>query len=433
VRSKAPFLALILLCTALAGAFAGPEDILRAKSLSRGYDFRENSEIRSLLASVIAADPFALTRLTSKVYEQESEDHRVLVRTAEQRGAVYILFLNEHTYQFPVYGEGSYIIKKDGSTGEYVQIKIFLRSDEGSFLRVRPHPQGVRLDLYLYGKPFYLDIPVPLSFEELLTEPFSTLVGRSRKKIRWDLVFAAGNPEVDRFALRIVENLRDKLPLLGDVEDGAMDDTGRFVYIETLKPQPQVAEGFNCSGFAKWVVDGFYTPMTGRMSGIEEAKRRMSNRGNRWSDRYEYERDPYFGLDWTRNLALLLGNAARTTGNLETEDVDVRDVPFFGYVPDMGYEMTDLEPLLFLLAQIEPGHFYLGSVNDVMDEDPYLRQHFHVAVFFPYFDARGRFHVTVFERNVESPFEAFVEGNEGRMIHLVRLPLLRRFDPPRVE
>jgi hypothetical protein len=423
----------IILCTVIPGAFSGPEDMLRAEALSRGYDIKENSEIRGLLESVIDADPLILSRLTSKVYEQESEDHRVLVRTAEQRGAVYLLFLNEHMYQFPVYGKGSYIIKKDAATGEFVQIKIFVRSDEGCFLRVRPHHSGSRLDLYLYGKPLYLDIPVPLSFEELLTEPFATLVGRSRAKIQWDLVFADGNPEVDRLASKVVETIRNKLPLLGDVEDGAMDEKGEFVYIDTLRPQEPVSGGFNCSGFAKWVVDGFYTPLTGRMSSIEEAKRRMSGRGNRWSDRYEYERDPYFGLDWTRNLALLMGNASRITGNLDNENVDVREVPFFRYVPDVGYEIADLEPLLYLLARLEPGHFYLGSVNDVMDEDPYLRQHFHVAVFFPYYDSLGRFHVTVFERNVESPLEAFIRGNSGRNIHLVRLPLLSGFHPPSVE
>ena len=217
-----------------------------------------------------------------------------------------------------------------------------------------------------------------------------------------------------------------------------------YVYIETLEPQTglpagsgeqgaEVSGGFNCSGFAKWVVDGFYAPLTGRISSIEDAKRRMNGRGNRWSDRYEYERDPYFGLDWTRNLALLLGNGSRRTPDLTVEDVDVREVPFFSYVPDVGYEIQDLEPLMFLLTQLEPGHFYLGSVNDVMDEDPYLRQHFHVAVFFPYFDSLGRFKIAVFERNVESPLDAFVRGNAGRRVHLVRLPLLRSFDPPLVE
>ena len=56
-----------------------------------------------------------------------------------------------------------------------------------------------------------------------------------------------------------------------------------------------------------------------RLSGMEigELKaRNLDTRGNRWSAAFETERDPYFGLDWTRNMAVALARARHPPGCL---------------------------------------------------------------------------------------------------------------------
>ena len=209
-----------------------------------------------------------------------------------------------------------------------------------------------------------------------------------------------------------------------------MDAHGEYVFIETGIPQGELG-GLNCSGFAKWVVDGFYRPLAGQCIGVEALKIPASaSRGNAWSRRLESERDPYFGLDWSRYLAVRLAQAR--TGILagDLEGFDVRLMEPFPYTDDIGYPTEGLAVLLFRLAQDFPGYFYIGSLNRDYGENPILRQHFHVVVLFPYFERQGDFRVVVMERNQESSLETFLERYPGHYIHLVRVEARGPFDPP---
>jgi hypothetical protein len=226
-----------------------------------------------------------------------------------------------------------------------------------------------------------------------------------------------------------VRQVRSRLHALRDADDGALDEDGTFRFIETLSPQG-AAGGFNCSGFAKWIVDGVYSSRSGRYLSITEVKqKRPSDRGNRWSARYEDERDPYFGLDWSRNLALAA--AGRDSG--DSEAADVRRVPYLSYVEDVGYPVEALGLAVYLLAVREPGYFYLGSVNQPFGSDPVLRQHVHVVVVFPYFDEAGRFHAIVMERNVETSLNSLARRYPGDSVHLVRVPMPDSLSLPPVE
>jgi len=125
------------------------------------------------------------------------------------------------------------------------------------------------------------------------------------------------------------------------MEDGAMDASGRMVFIATGAPAGK--GGFNCSGFAKWVVDGFYAPLEGRDMDIEVLKSRNALRDGSWSTRYEEVLDPYFGLDWSRGLAREI--AAARTGVVPADDqVDVRDQDRVPYVPDAATRCPPCAP-----------------------------------------------------------------------------------------
>jgi len=80
---------------------------------------------------------------------------------------------------------------------------------------------------------------------------------------------------------------------------------------------------------------------------------------------------------------------------------------------------------------------YLGSVNAPSatassDGTPTLRQHHHVIVLFPFFDADGRFQVVVMERNLETSLASLDRRYGGEYVHLVRLDSTGPFAPPRI-
>jgi hypothetical protein len=285
------------------------------------------------------------------------------------------------------------------------------------------------MDVYLFGIEVARGVLLPVEFVDLLTEPFTRVVDLSRSTVHWErLLYRRAGPP-DELAFTHVEAIRRLLPRLSDRDDGAMDADRRYVFIETGDPQVG-SGGLNCSGFAKWISDGFYYGLTGRYLAIEPLKaKHLEYRGNRWSLRFEDERDPYFGLDWSRNLAAALWQA-QGYGMLGPEDFDVRRVEYLAYREDVGFPVENLEVLMFLEAAANPGHFYIGSLNREYGSQPVLRQHFHMVVLFPYFTPSGTLRVAVFDRTREATLEGTIERYAGSYIHLVRMPIGDSFLPP---
>ncbi|RKX80136.1 MAG: hypothetical protein DRP87_00850, partial [Spirochaetes bacterium] len=298
--------------------------------------FPENVEVRKLLKEIIFAPAVEAMRASQGVFVQKNFNNRVLFQVKRQNGAFYLLFTNEENYSFPLYSRGSYIIKRSLEDGSLLQIKIFLRNHPECFLRIFPRNDRSSMDVYLYGYPVYQNINLPISLQEITTSPFNLLKRMSKNSVDWSLIFS---PEAEQYKeVRLMaEKIRGKLPELRDADDGAMNQNGEYVLIEDLSIQE--SGGFNCSGFAKWIVDGIYYLKNGRYLPIERLKdKNYSTRGHRWSERYEDSRDPYFGLDWTRNLSLsLLETESESKALIDPEVADVREVPFFDYIEDVGY------------------------------------------------------------------------------------------------
>ncbi|MFP4430247.1 MAG: hypothetical protein ACLFPV_03255 [Spirochaetaceae bacterium] len=371
----------------------------------------------------------------NRIVRQQSVPTRVRVSVERQNDSFYLVFANQIGDDYPIYSRGSYIIKRSMVDGSFVQFKVFLQSDPGFFARVFPDGERSVMDLYLAGSRVYSGIVLPSSFEELLIAPFSQIVSQTRGLVRWDLVYPAVPTEGYGTVRSMVREVRRMLPSLPDAEDGAMDEHGRLVFIEDLVLQ-EGQPGFNCSGFAKWIADGLYFPRHRSYLPIDPLKEKhLGLRGHQWSNRLEGERDPYFGLDWTRNIARVLesGTGVDPAGLAHPEFADVRHVPFSRYVEDVGYPLEDLGRILYFLAIQEPGHFYLGSINTPFGSTPVLHQHVHVAVFFPYFDDEGRFQAVVMERNVETGVESLNRRYPGDHVHLVRIPASGAFQLPQIE
>ncbi len=406
----------------------------------------ENYEARSSFKDLIFSPISELTAGKAVTIRQRENSQRVRIQIESGRDSSYLLFLNDRKNQFPIAGRGNFIIKRASGDGKFIQIKVFIRNNPGCFIRLFPLSGGKRsvMDVFLFGVPVYKQVVLPVDFQVFLTAPMSRIMEMSAPTVDWKLLLYDGDDESDRKARDLVEKIREFLPFLPDAEDGALDAEGRLVFIRdgsfqvetstdtaghtgTLSP-PEA--GLNCSGFTKWVVDGLYFPLMGRYLDISALKKKhILYRGNRWSARYEQERDPYFGLDWSRNLAAELLEAQNGEPTVDPQTADVRETAFLRYTEDVGYPIDELGLLLYLESRQNPGHFYIGSINHEYGSKPVLRQHFHLVVLFPHFSGNGSFQVIVFSRNQEMSLSEFKKIYRNDFIHLVRLRTWGEFTP----
>lgn len=414
------------------------ENSYTAPDLSSFFDIHtveENYEYRQRLKSLITAPKEEVLKAPSRIFTQSLTGQRVKFRVETSADSFYLLFLNEKNRVFPIAGRGNYIIKRGLEKGEFKQIKIFYRNNPGSFIRIFPAGERSEMDVFLFGKPVYNKTILPLPLETFLTLSFSRVIALSGSVLKWPLLLSRGERELDRRIEDILSLLRARMPFLEDTDDGAQDSEGRFVLIKDgIEQEDAVNGGFNCSGYAKWITDGFYYPLTGSYLDIEELKvKHLDFRGNRWSLPYEEERDPYFGLDWSRNLAVNLlmaqSGVEEQQSQVDPERADLRQVDFFTYIEDVGYPVADLETLLFSAAFRNPGFVYLGSINSEYGKEPRLRQHFHIVVLLPYFTANGDFRIAVMERNTENSTASLIKRYPADFIHLVRLDAQGLFQP----
>jgi hypothetical protein len=391
----------------------------------------ENWEARSQLSDVI----FSTTRETAaqgpRVIRQSSGAATVRFQVQQQSGFLYLVFANPDGSAYPLDRAGTFIIKRSLADGSFVQAKVFIQDDPGTYLRLFPDGERTLMDAWLFGEPFQTGVALPVTFERLLTAPLSSIIEWTSAAVDWPLVLKPSPSADDQRLQEVVRTVQSRLPALRDMDDGAMDGSGRMVYIATGTAAAR--GGFNCSGFAKWVVDGLYAPLSGHPMDIAPLKSRNAGKENPWSTRFEEEMDPWFGLDWSRGLARALSQAQ--TGTTPTDaQVDVRDADRVAYIRDVGYPVPRLEQVLYFLARRDPGKFYIGSVNAassaVSEGTPTLRQHHHLVVLFPFFDRSGTFQVVVMERNLRTGLSSLLRRYGSEYVHLVRVDPRGAFDPP---
>lgn len=408
---------------------------LPGDSLPAYSGWPENHEARIYLKETVLGSLAAARGPEARggrIVLQPETGSRVKFQVLTQNNAQYYLFLHERTAGYPIAGRGNMIIKRSREDGSFLQSKVFFRDREDCFIRLFPQGNRCALDIYLFGHKLYQRVMLPISFEAQLVAPFRQVIQLTAAAIDWPLLLYEGERGAAGGVEAVLARIRPMLPLLPDFDDGAMNEAGRFVRIED---GVEIEEGgLNCSGFAKWVTDGFYYPLTGHWLDPEALKQKHPDfRGHRWSDRYEEDRDPYFGLDWSRNLAVSLANARAPYSMGDPETCDVRETLFLRYTEDVGYPVADLELLLYLESRKHPGHVYIGSLNRDYGTNPVLRQHSHLVVLLPYFSEGGRFQIAVLERNRETGLSSLAERYPSDYIHLVRLDARGEFFPPGIE
>jgi len=357
------------------------------------------------------------------------------------------------TGQFPGWAQGSWMMTRRKDNGAGVLIRIFLRSDQYTYIQFRPFGgDKSQLDAVLYGGYIVRSVTVAVPFERLYTMPLNEILRLAESK--FPRRYFEPDPAMYRESRRFVAQVRARLGGLIFADDGAIDENGNYVYIETLKSQNPTTAGLNCSGFAKWLIDGILRPKTGSRLSIVPLKAPFGERGSSFSVNWEERRDPYFGLDWIRNLASIANSTLRASAYRALEEFEVRSDNFSmiivnenrsfvtnsypGFLEEAGYGVEGLHPLLYTLAIDEPFSFYLAAVNNeigapITPENlrgaPRLRQYFHVAALVPYFDEYGNFRIVVFESAEETSFNAFRSRYPGHYVNLVKIPVVSSFDP----
>lgn len=364
-----------------------------------------------------------------------------------QGNSLYTIISPERDGQWPVYAQGSWILRRSASTGLWDQAKIFLRSDPELYIKLYPFGDRTQLDVLAYGAVLYHRISLPLSFDRVLKLPLAAIMELSRDIIDWQLFSPTPSLYAD---IRQFGNLvKEQLAGLRYVDDGAIDENGQAVSIADLLPQAEPA-GLNCSGFLKWLVDGMLYPLTGQYLSISRLKDRMLDyRGSGFTLPWEDIYDPFFGLDWSRALAVAAWSTIYRQNSVSPLEHDVVEPGFVllnrnndplqgsnGYIPfpapqaATGLHLSGLKAYLFLLAAREPGRMYFAQFNARDTTAPVLRRFFHVAALLPYFDEDGIFRVRVFESAEETSLNRILNNPRYEFVHLIRMPVLRRFSPP---
>ncbi|MFW5727371.1 MAG: hypothetical protein ACOC2P_00215 [Spirochaetota bacterium] len=393
----------------------------------------ENFYLRTQLIDDVLGPIENARRLPDTMKREPGYNVNVQFFVEEQNDSIYFCFYHGDDVEFNAAVAGSYIIKRSRLDGQLEQIKIFYKSEPGSFVRIFPDREGLsRIDVYLRDRKLQSDVKLHLPLERIARMPFTDLVRRTVAYIDWEFYIPTGEfrpPELTTVD-DLYQQVKPYLEQLRDAEDGAINAEGEFVQIEDGSLQSGEG-GLNCSGFAKWVVDSLLYPKTDQLLSIDALKRPHPDyRGNRWSRKVEDVEDPYFGLDWTRNLAIEAHRALDLLPvDANPEFADVNFLRYHEYEEDVGYSVATIETVMYELAKENPGHIYLGSVNALVHNEYELRKHLHVAVFFPWLDAEGRLVLKILETNEETSAADFMRRYEGEYIHFVSIPQLGVFKP----
>jgi len=354
------------------------------------------------------------------------------------------------TGQFPGWAQGSWMLTRSKETGAANLIRIFLLSDQFTYIQFRPFDKDkCIMDAVLYGAYISRSLPVAVPFDRLYTMPLNEILKLVDGKFQ--IKYFEPNPLIYRDSRNFINMVRQRIGELRFADDGAIDENGNYVLIETLQKQNPQTAGVNCSGFAKWLIDGIIRPVTGARLTIPPLHNPFGIRGSSFTVNWEERRDVFFGLDWIRNLAAEANTALRSPAYGVLDEFEIRrdnfafiisnqkntfvDISYAGFLKEAGYGVDGLRPLLYTLAIDEPYSFYLAAVNNERANPssprgtPRLRQYFHIAALVPYFDEYGIFRIAVFESAEETTFSSFRARNIRNHVNLVKIPIPTKFDP----
>ena len=428
----------------------------------------DSAEIReAITASWFSAPIETVIKRAPELYtDSKGNTFTVSGKYAEDSNDVYIISIvpDITDYNLPEYNlvpQGTWRLYRRVGTGAPLLIKIYPRENPALSISLRPASQKAYsgksfIDICLFNAYVRKDIAIGVPFETLYHISLSRLKALSQAIIPWDLFNPPRYNSPVKAMSRIVENLRYRLVPL---KDGCFDHNGKPVHISNSEPQTEleitaamnisqirseVIGGVDSAGFAKWIIDGMVRPIAGQGTVIEALKRTTEVPNTHFTRPYLDTENVFFGLNWIRNLgaAALSLNLNRTvyadssgldvtgcpftlTGSaipigMSTETGAVRQAAFLGYQQYAGYQTSYIVPLLYYFTIVEPDHFYLACISTVSSAAE-LRIYNRIAVFFPYFDSFGEFHLDIYEDGEQIPINDFIAKNKDSYTAMIRV------------
>ena len=293
------------------------------------------------------------------------------------------------------------------------QCRVNIQQDSRSYVLFESDRPN-RCDLYLFGQLYQQDLIYYFPFDSLKYCEVGTILSMLRENKLYDEVIIQNDDAT--LKNKFIENV--VLPSLNEyyTTDGGRSNIGEYVYIATGEVQTGKHPGFNCSGFMKEVCDNYiryHNPDFKWMDINDLKERRLSERKNPSYDRYEETHDPFFGLDWIRNLCDELNKEFKFKSVRCEELNDDNRAENFG---DFGYYFSDLQNVIFRDQQKDSRYIYLVSFNKYRDTRPTIPMFYHVAILVPIMQ-NGSFTIRLFESGVENPFDEKVKKLMPDKIH----------------
>ena len=354
--------------------------------------------------------------------------------------------------EYPGTADGAWLLFRDTATGKAKRIRWYMTRNSDVYVQFAPDRTRTLGDFVIDGCYAARSVPVGCVFEQLYTTSFADVLKMTENSLPWR--YAEIFPGAYTPKYKMINTIRRNLLRISYAEDAAYDENGKPVHISDGKPRTvDVSEkeddtlSLSSAGFVKWVVDGLVEPISGSYTKmLPLVQPTVVYDPLSYAGMKEAEESISFMLDWTRNLAAArLSVQARRNYRYEESGVDVAIDPFSGeltengimqtagYIRDSGYAIARLRAVLYVLAVTEPTYCYLAAVRrryvSANGSAPELYKFDQTAVIFPYFDANGRFAITVFENGTEVPFNTFVQKYKNSFVHLARVLTSEEFFP----
>ncbi|MCL2601049.1 MAG: hypothetical protein FWD88_07710, partial [Treponema sp.] len=243
-------------CLALAAQPAFGRDVPVARIV-------DDSIVRLMARDAWLVESPARVQATPRALHNLDGGGRIEIRAIGRPGEILILFARQHHRcgQFTGWVQGSWEFTRSRANGNVTKARVFPRSDQQTFVQFRPFgTDRVHMDVLLYGAYVIQGQALPVSMDRLTVMPLNDILQLAGS--RFPVRYFEPNPDDFSDHRQFIANVRERLPELRFADDGAIDHTGRFVYIATGEEQ-QGQPGLNCSGFAKWLIDGILRPITG--------------------------------------------------------------------------------------------------------------------------------------------------------------------------
>lgn len=406
-------------------------------------DFEELRSEQSFIAENMLGEKFQV-----RMEEFESEFAIVVAPASKMELSVHSEsgVLTKEADFFPYNTSGSWVLYRDKVNGKALRIVYYFQPDAEIYIQIRPYQNKTLADMYIYNSCPARNVNIGLHIDDFYTLSFSQLYTLSSYVLPWTY-FNIQNGMYDA-SLQMIAHINDNAPRIHFTSDCSYDSAGQSVFISSGEAREIEIEKddtlfLDSAGFAKWVVDGLVYAQTGSYLNLDPLKRQtvkttMGTMGQAVLEKYNV----YFALDWTRNLAAAWMSIMSGKDIMyENSGVEVTLSPFASvqsengierydsYISGTGYSVSILKAIMYILAVSEPERMYLGAIKQTDGMTPEVMYYNEVAVFFPFFDAQGYFHCTVYEAGIEKNIDEFSEDWARSFVNLVRLKTSQRFLP----